>query len=369
MVINRLSIRDIRNLHAVDINPCKTINFFSGVNGSGKTSVLEGISLIAHGRSFRSHLTSPIIRFDCDQGVVYSEVIQCDGTIVSIGVQKERKGLTSVKVNKQSARQSSELARYLPIQVIDADSFSLISGAPSIRRKFFDWLVFHVEHPFLALWQRYTAALKQRNSLLRRGKITYSDLEPWDAEMVSQGEQLHEVRARTYSYFKEAYEQLSSLKVWDNETQNIDLVYKRGWSEEETLSEALKSSFERDLKSGTTHIGPHRADLWVRSKGRKVSDWLSRGQQKTLVVKLFLSIAEAYSKVKGTFPVFLLDDLPAELDKYHREELLRHLVNTGGQVFITGIEVDDLTQYLDKEPSTLYKMFHVEHGTVTERKS
>jgi len=363
MTLKRLLIQNLRNLNSVDIQPSDRVNLIYGENGSGKTSVLEAINVLALGRSFRSHKHKPLISNGQNAFTVFGKVLADDGADVPIGINRQMDGTASFKANGTLVSSAAVLASYLPVQVINSDTFLLLEGSPKVRRQFIDWLVFHVEHKFFQVWKDCQRSLKHRNSLLRRDRIDPFELSTWDQELVLHTEQLHQYRAACFELFKTTFYEL--LQEFIN-VDGIAIGYYRGWDKDKTYAEVLNGSFERDHQQGYTHMGSHRADLRITVNGQNAAEILSRGQQKLLVCALKIAQGYVFSRMTGRKTLYLIDDLPAELDEKHRELLTRWLSVMATQVFITGVERQTLLLSWAHQPEMAIKMFHVEHGCVTE---
>ena len=162
--LTRLEVTGIRNLLDVCMQPQPGLNLIYGENGSGKTSLLEAIHLLSTGRSFRSGRVGSLINHQRDTALVVIHL--ADGT--AIGLEKSRHKGNTLKLNGRNQQGWEEVARRLPVQVLDAHAFQLLEGGPKARRRFLDWGVFHVEHSFLAAWRDARRCLANRNLLLRR---------------------------------------------------------------------------------------------------------------------------------------------------------------------------------------------------------
>lgn len=356
MSIKRLTITHLRNLKEVDISPSPELNFIFGANGSGKTSLLEAVSLLAHGRSFRTHKFRRVIAHEHHQFTVFG-LLQRGTVELPMGVSRHRSGDTQFKVAGETVQSSAKLAENLPLQVINADSFSLLSGPPSVRRQFFDWLVFHMKPDFGQHWKQVRRCLKQRNSLLRHDKIGYSDLLPWDHEICRLSDTIQGARQECLELFKEAYKPFVA-------EASVSLDYVSGWKADTPLSEQLERNFDRDKQQGYTSIGPHKSELKIKQGSISAAEVLSRGQQKTLITALHLAAASAFTKASGRYCVFLIDDMPAELDADHIQLLGSWLNQLGGQIFITGVDIQDMIALWPNIKQKDSAMFHVKHGSV-----
>lgn len=363
MTLKRLVIQNLRNLGSVDINLSDRVNLIYGENGSGKTSILEAINVLALGRSFRSPKHKSLINNDHNAFTVFGKVVADDGAEVPIGINRERNGNASFKANGCLVSSVADLAGYLPVQVINSDSFSLLEGSPKVRRQFIDWLVFHVEPAFFQLWKASQRCLKHRNSLLRHDRIDSFELAVWNQELSILTEQIHQLREKSMEQFSSTFYQL--LKEFIS-VEGIAIHYTRGWDKEKSYSDVLHAGLDRDRQLGYTQMGSHRADLRITVNGQNAVEILSRGQQKLLVCALKIAQGYVFTRITERKTIYLVDDLPAELDVKHRLLLARWLDAMSTQLFITGVEQDSLVAIWRNSTNIETKLFHVEQGQVTQ---
>ena len=361
MSLLRLTVTGVRNLHPVTLLPSPRINLLHGANGSGKTSVLEAIHLLGMARSFRSVRLQPVIQTEQTTLTVFGEVQQPEGGSNSLGIGRERTGELHIRIDGQSARSAAQLAEALPLQLINPDSFRLLEGAPRVRRQFLDWGVFHVEPRFLAAWQRLQKALRQRNSWLRHGRLDPVAQAAWDRELCLASAEIDAYRRAYLQALKPIFENTLAQLL---ELSGLTLSYYRGWDKDRELQEVLAGSIQRDMALGHTQAGPQRADLRLRLGGHNAADILSRGQQKLVVCALRIAQGYLLNEAKHGRCVYLVDDLPSELDERHRKSLCRLLEDLQCQVFITCVEAHVLMDGWRTE--TPVAVFHVEHGQITQ---
>lgn len=372
-------INQIRNLQQVAIGQFSTLNFFIGDNGSGKTSLLEAIAIASLGRSFRSNKVQTVINKEAQQLSVFIEATDQCGTVHKLGIQRDRKNKFLVRINGNNAKSLAELTAVLPIVILDATAFDLLDGSPSVRRKFIDWGVFHVEHHFYETWKNYNRIIKQRNTLLRQGISDYALYRHWDKELVDMSIKIEAFRLGYLRQFQSTLNEI--LQILDPELIGNKVIYKNGWGLErlelntkkflqqesldgydrQALHAVIESSFERDLKYQRTHFGPHKADIEIKSGRNSVKDIFSRGQKKTLVAAMKLAQAKVVFMLTGKCPILLLDDLPSELDKDHLSRFINYIIQEQYQTFITS--VDEAIYHDNKQAKA--RMFHVERGKIT----
>ena len=337
------------------MQPATGVNVFFGENAAGKTSILEAIHVLARARTFRGGRPEQVIRMGADFFRVTGKVSDDGLGEVFLGVERRRESIR-VRAGGQDLRSLSELAQYIPIQVINTESQRLLLDGPKVRRSFLNWSLFHVEHRYRELWRRYDRALRQRNAALRLqdNRLARS----WEPELVESGSAVGELRAKFVSTLEGAVKPI--LEQWLPEVE-FEIRYRSGWAAGLTLAEALDAQRGREFATGHTLSGPHRADFSVRSNGAEAQNYLSRGQQKSLVVGLLLAQVELLAVGGSRCPLLLIDDLPAELDEEHRVQVLNRVQEARAQVFVTAIE-----RTFVPVTTTDVRWFHVEHGDCRE---
>ncbi|MFZ5653854.1 MAG: DNA replication/repair protein RecF [Pseudomonadota bacterium] len=371
MRLRRLSVAGVRNLASQTLHPGPRANLVVGPNGSGKTSLLEAIYLLARGRSFRARSIEALVTFGAVRCTVYGELEGAAGEPDArgprhIGVSRETAGGFCYRVDGEAVSAASVLADALPLVLINSNSFSLLDGSPKDRRRFLDWGVFHTSPGARPLWRQQHRALQQRNALLRDLRLDRRQLALWDAHFATAAEDMATLRSDYVAQLSPiAARLLSALAPGLGE---LKLGFHPGWDRSRPLVEILKGSRDRDIMQGGTQFGPHRADLKIKLNGRPAAEVLSRGQAKMLAVALLLAQGAHFRQSVGRPCVNLVDDLPAELDQDHRRGVARLIAENGGQCFVTGTDADQLLDaWKGAELSVAMKMFHVEQGLLTEK--
>jgi DNA replication and repair protein RecF len=351
--INRLVLDNIRNLSHAELKFSSRYNLCYGSNGSGKTSILESIYLLSNGKSFRSHNKSRIIQHQQDSFTIFAEVISHDSE-EKIGMQKSQNGHTRLQLNGEKCKSLAMIAEILPVVLIDPNSYGLIEDGPTSRRQYLDWGLFHVEQSYAQLTSDYAQCLKQRNAALKQSK-PIPELKLWDGSLASLGEQIHCCRLR----FLEAIEPFfHKLIIALDFSVDVQLDYAPGWDQKLDLLTAIQRGLGKDMALGYTTVGPQRADVLFSVNDVPASDVLSRGQEKLVVTALMLAQGEYYRHVKQDECIYLIDDLPSELDQSNRDKLFELLATIPGQMLITATDV----RYFPKNINMLGNVFHVKHG-------
>ncbi len=310
--------------------------------------MLEAIFMVGRGRSFRSHRIAPVINESAQYLQVFAEAVE--GEVRSkIGIRRYKKK-SLVKIDGEVITRLSDIALKTPVQILTPKSHEMLERGPEYRRRFIEWGVFHVEHSYRETHKRFVRSLEQRNAELRRGGKLISF---WDKDFVQAGNELEHARNHYFNLFAAEFDQIKYTYGLDD----IALAWKPGWKLDLGLEESLKQGWLGDKKMGFTHSGPHRADLDIVQRGTKAVNALSRGQQKMLVIALNVVQAGLVKQHTGTAPIILMDDLASELDQDNRSLVMDQLQKQNCQCFITATE---------EERAMASKVFHVEHGKVSE---
>jgi len=351
--IAELEIDSLRILSEVRCQLDAGTNLFQGSNGAGKTALLEAVHLLATGRSFRSGGPRGLIRHGDSTLRIRAQL----GSGLWLALERSTTGGFRGRRGSVSVQRMSDLARELPVQLLLPDAGELIFGGPAERRSALDWGLFHVEPSYGDVSKDYNQSLKQRNALLRRSQLGGTrpdrELSTWTLKVAEAGEKLTALRAayvdRLAPVFAATLQDLSPQL-------SLSIDYQPG-HESGVLLKQLEEDTMRELKLGSTRYGPHRADLRIRALDRLAGSVLSRGQGKIGAFAMRLAQAHDLRKQTGTAPVFLVDDLGAELDRTHNERLFSALRELDSQVLAT-TALEQLTWSED------WQVFHVEQGAV-----
>jgi len=362
MTIQHLTINNCRNIESVTFTPGPFLNVFIGDNGSGKTSLLESIYLLGLGRSFRATQLDRVIKQEASSLMTVAKVGQADypQEWVTLGMQRMRGGEAEYKIAGSHAKTRAQLANALPLQLLNANTYRLLQEGPENRRALLNFGVFHVEPQFLSLWQRFTRLLRQRNAALRTA-CPSAQIRVWDSELVEVSERIDTYREGFFNQWVVlACEMLAEFLPG----RKVTLKYDCGWDKKLSLMLAFDQAIEQDRQRKYTTQGVQRANFTALIEGVPAQYALSLGQQKSLVAVLQLAQGLLVRRLVGRHSVYLIDDLPAELDKTTRERLLALLQSAKIQVFLTGVDEATVPRTLC---GTEAKMFHVEQGKIHER--
>jgi len=348
--LESIQVTNVRCIEHAELETPAGLTLVWGPNGSGKTSLLEALFLVGRGRSFRTRNNERLIRDGTAHMRVTGRVSWPSGhaQVISLETTRER---STARVGGRTAQSLSELSQAFPVQAIEPGIHKLVEEASYHRRRWLDWAVFHVEPRFMDTWLRYTRALRQRNAALRAqtGQAGF-----WDAELARLGESIADSRDRLIEqlqpHWHDTASALSGLEV--------ELHHLCGWNREQSLLEALAASRMRDEARRSTHVGPHRADVALRLRGRAAREVLSRGQQKLIAMAMTLAQIRLIRDATQTTPTLLLDDPAAELDSDHLSRFIGQVGRLQCQLVVTSLHAESR---LFGAPDSTFRM---EHGRV-----
>jgi DNA replication and repair protein RecF len=328
--LQRLVFNGLRNLAPLDCRVHGQTLLISGSNGSGKTALLEGISLLSSGRSFRENRLQRCQQWQSPQLTLYAEVTNRMGE-QRLGWQREKQH-SALRLNGETAPNQAMLAQQLPIQVFSPENQDSLTQGPNERRRFMDWGAFYHEPNFLSAWRHYQHALKQRNHALRQQRPD-REIMLWHKPLFDAAIQVDHTRR---SYVLALAETATPIMAEISDSLvDIQLDYHAGWESEKDLLSLWQVQLAHDRQLGYTQAGPHRADLKIRLNERDALSILSRGQQKLLALSLLLAQSQHCRQVLDETPILLLDDIAAELDDEHQQRVIALLPQIGAQTILT----------------------------------
>ena len=355
MWLKSLQAQNLRSFENFSLAFSPDINFFIGDNGAGKTSILEAVDVLSRGKSFRSASLKHIANYNDPRLTLFSELQANDGNTTQLGVQCHN-NVTELKINREKVKKWSSLATFLPVIDIHPESYTLITGAPSERRRFLAWGTFHVEPSFLQAWSAYHRALKQRNSCLKERNIEQA--RNWHPVLAESGEAITRLFEQyTQQLIPYVHELLGEFEL----PEDIQLQFLSGYNNQSLLQQ-LEKELENQLVPTATTCGPQRSDIQITWNGHTFAKTSSRGQQKVLAMTLKLAQARLLSHTQDKPSVYLIDELPAELDEKHCLNALNIIRHLKSQAFITSVSNDRISGFTGSATKT----FHVERGHVSE---
>jgi DNA replication and repair protein RecF len=355
VILRRITTDNFRNLAAGETELHPAVNIVVGRNGQGKTNLLEAIYFLATTKSFRTSRVSSIFRFD-SRNVYVAGALERDAVTrtLSVGLEHSETKRRALMINGEKVT----LPAYLNAMSVFAYSQSrlaILHGAPEEKRRFLDRGIASINASYLDQLQRYTRVLKQRNALLAHDPAA-SSLDAWNDEFVIAASAVHRARA---AYAREVSEECARIVAEHGyRVANLVITY-RGSGEEDELRETLARIRRHELRARMTLTGPQRDTIDFLVDGRPASEVLSGGEQKMMVLFLKFAKVALFRRRYDEPPLFLLDDIDAELDLEVLQKLLIKLPYET-QVFATSAKETFLSA-LEAGP---HRRLVVENGQV-----
>ena len=316
------------------------LNIIYGNNGQGKTSWLEAIHLLARTKSFRTQRLQETIKFG-------ERIATISGRVIA-GVDLERELQVTLQDNSKAILVNAKreaLTRYLSqLQVFSftAADLEVVRGIPEARRRFLDKGISSIRPAYLQTIVDYGKVIKQKNKLLQVANESEFSLEkvadlvaPWNDQLVKLAVSIHHEREGYVAGLNTQLER-QFFDRRDLATRYVSSLEGKGdlSDYEAILRERINLRQAAELASGHSLIGPHRDDLEILLDGREIRVYGSSGQQRSALLLLDLAAISLYNSASNDQPVFVIDDVDAELDEQRIRRLLEYLENRT-QTFIT----------------------------------
>lgn len=334
MKLKRIKLLNFRN-YSREFNFSPKINLVIGPNTAGKTNLLEAISLLANGESFRAQTNQELIEWGKKLAMLEGWL---NGKYLKIAIKDDDQQVSKQFWVNEVERKKSEFQKHLVTVLFRPQDISLVTGSPSKRRSFLDDLLSPLDWQYYQAFLTYQKAVSRRNQVLKQiqtDQAKEQELFFWSKTLEKNGEKLTEGR-QEFIEFCNNYWRTEKTKF-----SHLDLDYQAS----PVTVNLLKEKLDKDINRGVTTIGPHRDDFVILSNEfgsdpRDLAIWGSRGQQRLAVLGLKLAhLAYVQSKYNRR-AILLLDDIFSELDEANRELVVSILPDY--QSFITSTESIDV---------------------------
>jgi DNA replication and repair protein RecF len=368
MLLEWLEVHNFRNLSG-RVSWGSGLNIIYGDNGQGKTNWLEAIYTLATTKSFRTQKLQEAVRFGEDLGVIRGRVGRSEE--VHRDLQVTLQGNTkTISINGKREAVARYL-RQLTTVAFTADELEVVRGGPEARRKFLDRGVVSLHHAYVQTLADYNRVIKQKNRLLQDASDSEMSLEqveriisPWNEQLVTLSAEIHRARV---DYIKRLNDVLER-RLFEREDITIRYVSslegKGDLSDYEALiAERLSLRIQAELSAGYSLIGPHRDDLEILFDGRDIRAFGSSGQQRSALIILDLAAISVYYSWHNEYPLFLIDDVDAELDRKRIRYLLEYLEGRT-QTFITTSKESLVEEFMGRS-----NVFRIKDGMSVEIRS
>lgn len=366
MFLKELKLTNFKNCESVDMQFSEKINCFVGLNGAGKTNILDAIYYLAFCKSYFTSTDKQNIRHGEDFFAIHGDFVTDNDETNTISCVQKENAKKSFKCNKKEYERLADHIGKIPLVMISPYDGDLINGGSDLRRKFIDGVISQFDSVYLGNLLQYNKVLAQRNTQLRQFAenryFDFSLLQMWNEQLVRYGTPIFEKRKAFLGDFMPIFQKYYDVVSGTSEKVNIEyesLMY------EKPLDVLLAENLEKDRYSSYTNVGIHKDDLMFLIDNHPVKKLGSQGQQKSFVVAVKLAQFDFNYRKVGFKPILLLDDIFDKLDDNRVAQLVKLVGNDHfGQVFISDTQRQRI-QYLLDNIEGQHKIFEVEHGNVT----
>jgi DNA replication and repair protein RecF len=375
VVVNSLTLRNLRNHVSSDCEFCDGTNVIFGPNGAGKTTILEALSLCSLTKTFLPTSDAEMVTRGASSYIAECSAVTDAGSPYTVRVTAGTTTRKSISSSYGKNLKPKDIIGVIPMVILSPDDKSITFGAPADRRVFIDRLLSQCSQRYLEELMQLRRILKQRNALLaaRAGFFDRSQFEVWTSKLVQCGAEIT-IRRRNFlrdfsPYFLEAYRTLS-LGTEDVEISYLpDLTlgsdeFLRATKEELERAYALQA--ERmdtdELRRQVTLWGPQKDDVDIRINGGRAREHASQGQHKSLLICLKNAEFEYLRSVRNETPLLLLDDIFSELDEMRTSRVFETVIAAARQCFITTTEQERIRN--SAVDSRALRTFFVRSGTI-----
>ena len=341
-ILKNTKLINFRNFSSLNLSFDQRLNIFFGKNGTGKTNILEAISLIAKGRGIRNANIDNLIKKNKKKFLIKND-LEIENNKVNIEITTENKNEKFKKIitiNGDSSKDSLDfLNKSLSYIIFLPEMERLFQSSPSYRRNFLDRLIFNRKNDYNKIINKYKKLLIERTKILQKNLVDNDWLSQIEREICTLGTEIYRERNLQISFINTNFE---ILKKDYNFQFNIKLKIKDNFfnnqiSYEEYLFN-IKDSRSFDKSYGGTKIGPHKSDILAVINDDFEASLLSTGQQKTVVLMIMLSQCNYLINNEGINPILLLDEIGSHLDLDNRQLLLDMINRFKIQFFLTGTD-------------------------------
>jgi DNA replication and repair protein RecF len=326
LTICQITVTDLRCHEQITWTCSEGLNLLIGANGSGKTSLLESVYLMAHGRSFRQARDPFLVRRGQERFLIKGQWHRFGPMNLSVA---GRRGQTSIRLQGCDVQRRKDVSESFPVLVEAPQGRKLIDGAPNERRRWLDALVMTCNPVMRGHFERYLRAVMQRNRLLRR-KILSNELDAWERQIVHHGLPIVAAREIIISELNSCLAEEIFLTE-----QPLSISLSKTEYTEQAWLDRLKNGRADDMKAGGLRYGPHCDVFNFHFQQREIRNAGSRGQQKLAAIALKMAECALWSRHRRLVPVLLLDDCLEALDIERQTRVLQRLQASPAQVLIT----------------------------------
>ena len=355
MYIDKLYLSNFRNYENQYFEFSPDTNIIYGMNGQGKTNIIEALYFFCNGKSYRTQKDGETIKFGEKEGKI------------KISFDDEKRNNTGeiiisdkkiVKINDIPLLKLSEIIGIINIVIFTPDMLNIIKEGPGVRRQFLDILISQLKPVYFKTLLSYYKVLMSRNNILKsHNKAMMSTLDVWNEKLAEYGCVISKYRSEMIDMLGKEINNFN----FEGIDEKINIRYlssiKGDFCDKQNFIAQLEKNYEREFEKGITLTGPQRDDFDILMDDKEIKKYGSQGQMRTCVLKMKLAECEIIKNMCGRTPILLLDDILSELDEKRKEFFLNNIKDK--QIFITCTNKEKIN-------SDTCRYYHIKNGTMTE---
>ncbi len=338
---------DFRRYNQVSVDFAEGMNILHGENGAGKTTILEAVHCLSYMRSFKTHFDSDLLKHGQETFRLKGSFINLKGYQQEVRLEVKPGKRKQVQINGKKIPKRADIIGRLPLVSLTPEDSDLTFGAPEVRRQFINKLFSQVDKPYLKALQDYHRILKQRNAMLSAYAADGTPVDPEyldsiDEQMAGSALIIHKSRQKHFDQLKAlVYHSYGELERDKSFKMALITNVRQQDTSDPDFRKAFKLARGEDMRRGTSSRGPHRDLLRMYLNSKDLKKFGSQGEHKLVLVALKFAEGRFLESHLKEPPIFLLDDLFAELDVQRSMQIVTSLRGSH-QIFITATDLADL---------------------------
>jgi len=352
MIINKLKLINFRNYQSREFQFTKKLNFISGQNGTGKTSILEAIHYLAFSKSFRTNSDADVVNLDQQFFQIYGDFSTLQEKNLNINLNYMKNEGKKIFINKTELEKKTDIVGKVPVITLSPNNQRITEEGPALRRNFINKILSQSDNNYFKNLLEYKKRLTDRNTLLNdyreKGIFSYDTyIESSDELLAKAGVKIQEERIKFFIKFEPVFKkEIKKIAHFDNDVF-LKIYFNIKTDENdiyETFLKSLKRKFQKDVLYGRTSCGPHLDDIKIFFDNEDIRKVGSQGEHKVTLIALKMAEGKFLKKKTKKALVYLLDDLFSLLDAEHCIKILKE-ISTNNQTFVTSADMEILKHY------------------------
>lgn len=367
MFLNKLELENFRNYRKQSISLKNGINIFIGKNGVGKTNILESIYFLALTKSHRIHDDLVLKNHDSNYFKVTGNLKNNSiNNTLEISYYDKKK----YKIDNNEIKKIRQYMSYLKIIIFFPDDLDFIKGLPDVRRKYINIQIGQIFNSYIKILDDYNKLLKSKNEYIKKKKYNenydYKYFEVLNEYFIKKSILIFRMRKK---YIDKINNYIDDIFYDITGIHGLKITYAPIINFEEYIEEEMYKKIKNDMNIdeeisyGKSIYGPHRDDFKFILDGKNLKFFGSQGQQRAAVLALKLSEIMIFTKVIGSPPILLLDDVFSELDETKKNNLLKYISNDI-QTIITTTDIDNI----DNRTLKKSRVYEIDNGIIKRKK-